>query len=1165
MQVIRSLVAIIVSTLVIQLFVFSQTNPFKQIQFLSKSQSPKSIQTIEKQKLDVNNISAFFNNDGEFYADDWTQGPGFEWPKGSGKYAIFSAGLWIGAQYCDTDTTKSIRVATVGHFSSEYRPGMIDKITGLPDDYTKPEYKIYKVRPLLDNANSNPDYLNWPVNQGAPWIDINNDGKWDPYIDKPGIQFHNGPTFPDMMLYYVYNDADETKHTWIWGQSQPLGVEVHKTAWAYNALPNVQFLRFQIYNKSPRPWDSTYVGLWSDPDLGNAFDDFAGCDIGLDSRGKNHQLGYCYNGNDLDSPGYGDKPPAVGFKLIQGSKIISTQNDTATSFGIKVPGYKNIGLNSFNVYCSPGQGGCPPDWYDPSRYSQTYNQLRGVRITGKPWVNRYGDTTTFAFDGDPVTGVGWLNQDDWGPSDIRSLMASGPFNISSSDSQDIIYASLIEQGTDRLNSITKLRKTSSDLGYIFDKGLGKVLASCDVSAKFKSSDSTSVKIKTTSLEANTITAKLNRFADSYELNFQLFDDGLHDDENANDGIFGNEVTIPPNPELTTLSLTVNYKDGDTLNFDPAKQITTSGPVKAVELNIISDNINADGIANPGENIRCIFGLKNFARDTLSNFNVSVYSLSNQILVNSAWQKLVLSRNIAAGESMFFDSSKYNSFDVNPKAADGSHALIAFEISDANLNVWYDTVSVEIKKLLFPSKEVSSQLTAGESEGNLGIRIIDPSLIKNNIYQITIKEPDWLTKVFNLINKSVADTLLNNHPLPDELGHNVPVTDGFRITRGNTTTQRGLKNWNYPPTSNVWFNGVRGWTADLYKPSTVYGLVAYPTTDNFIYKQTALPIDSLRYVQIEFSKTNTQKAYRYIDGFGVFPPALKIPKNPEFRPFVKDSNGQGFLYQDYEKYRLGLVDSGYVVPFTVWEVNAKGNKIRQLDIGIVERNDSLYHWIKTSPTDSIKEYLYYGNIDGRWNPSPERKLGNTVLNGKRGDEFLLIFGTTYSDSAKVRYTGTAPHFDLWSNFGTVPTMYAVMMRKLDSISTFKDGDVFRINPYYPLKNGDVYSFNPAELKEIIVPSDYRFTQNYPNPFNAGTNLQYGLPYAGKVKLEIFNILGQRVANLIDNEEQSEGNYTISWDGMTMTGNLASSGIYFYRIIVSGNQGSFAQTKKMIVIK
>ncbi len=1162
-------IAIFVSILAIQLFVFSQTNQLKQIQFLSKSLSPKSILLIDRKYLDVNNISAPFRNDGECYSDHSNTGPGFEWPKGSRIYAIFSAGFWVGARYQDTDTSKSIRVATVGHFGSEYRPGMINKITGLPDDYTKPEYKIYKVRPLLDNANSNPDYLNWPVNQGAPWIDINKDGKWDPFVDKPGIQFFNGPTFPDMMLYYVYNDADSTYHTWIWGQSKPLGVEVHKTAWAYNALPNVQFLRFQIYNKSSRPWDDTYIGLWSDPDLGDAFDDYVGCDIGLDSRGKRHDLGYAYNGDDADGPpGYGDKPPSVGFKLMQGPIIISSSSDTATSFGIKVPDYKNLGLSAYNVFCNPGQGGCTLDWIYLGGYIQTYNFLQGRNALGKPWINRSGDTTTFVFDGDPVTGIGWLNQDEWGPSDIRSLMVTGPFTLVPSDSQDIIYSCLIEQGTDRLNSITKLRKTSSDLRYIFNKGLGNVLSGLTLSSKFISPDSTVVSIKSNSPEAQTISAKLYR--ENYEFSFGLLDDGLHNDGEPNDGVFGNVVTIPPNPELTKLSLTVNYKDGQTIIFDEAGSITTSGPVEVENYKIISDNINADGEANPGENIRCTFGLKNYARDTLSNFNISIYPIDNQIVTPQAPLKTTILSKLGSNNSGFLDSSKYIIFDVSSNAIVGTDAKFGFEISDSKNNVWYDTVSIEIKKLLFPSKELSSQLTAGESEGNFGIRIIDPSKINNNIYCITIIELDSLTKVFNLFNTSAADTLVKNHPLPDEFGHNIPVTDGFRITRGNTTTKKGLKNWNYNPLNNIWFTGVKGIVADLDKPKHGYGLATYPTVNNFVWRSTALPIDSLRYVQIEFSKTNTQKAYRYLDGFATFPPNLRRVKHPEFRPFVKDSSGSGFIYQDYEQYRLGKPDSGYVVPFTVWEVNAKGNKIRQLDIGIVERNDSLYRWIKTSLTDSVKEYLFYGNIDGRWNPSPEKKIDGITQSGRRGDEVLLIFGTTYSDSAKVRYTGGTtstyiPHFSLLSSFSDRPIMYAVFMRRLNEASDFKEGDVFRINPYYPLKEGDVYSFNPAELKEQIVPSNYRITQNYPNPFNAGTNIQYGLPYTGRVTLEIYNILGQRVATLINNEDQLEGNYTIYWDGTTMNGKLAASGVYLYRINVTGSEGSFAQTKKMIVIK
>lgn len=195
------------------------------------------------------------------------------------------------------------------------------------------------------------------------------------------------------------------------------------------------------------------------------------------------------------------------------------------------------------------------------------------------------------------------------PGDLRMLISSGPFALASGDSQDVIFASLIEQGTDRLNSITKLRKSSSDLRYIFDRGLGNVLSNSALSAKFISPDSTVISIKSNSPEAQTISAKLYR--ENYEFGFGLMDDSMHNDGGSNDGVFGNAVTIPPNPELTKLSLTVSYKDGQTITFDEAGSITTSGPVKVENFKIISDNINADVEANPGENIRCLFGLKNF--------------------------------------------------------------------------------------------------------------------------------------------------------------------------------------------------------------------------------------------------------------------------------------------------------------------------------------------------------------------------------------------------------------------------------------------------------------------------------------------------------------------------------------------------------------------------
>lgn len=89
----------------------------------------------------------------------------------------------------------------------------------------------------------------------------------------------------------------------------------------------------------------------------------------------------------------------------------------------------------------------------------------------------------------------------------------------------------------------------------------------------------------------------------------------------------------------------------------------------------------------------------------------------------------------------------------------------------------------------------------------------------------------------------------------------------------------------------------------------------------------------------------------------------------------------------------------------------------------------------------------------------------------------------------------------------------------------------------------------------IPRDYLLMQNYPNPFNPTTTIQFGLPVAGKVRLDIYNLLGERVAILFD-EYKEAGFHTVTLDG----GNLAS-GVYLYRI----QAGNFQALKKMILMK
>ena len=99
--------------------------------------------------------------------------------------------------------------------------------------------------------------------------------------------------------------------------------------------------------------------------------------------------------------------------------------------------------------------------------------------------------------------------------------------------------------------------------------------------------------------------------------------------------------------------------------------------------------------------------------------------------------------------------------------------------------------------------------------------------------------------------------------------------------------------------------------------------------------------------------------------------------------------------------------------------------------------------------------------------------------------------------------------------------------------------------------------PQGIEEYqnIHPHRYTLSQNYPNPFNPATNIQFGLPKASHVKIEVFNILGQKVATLLD-ERKSAGYHAVEFDGSNL-----SSGVYFYKI----QADAFSRVRKMLLIK
>jgi flagellar hook assembly protein FlgD len=92
-----------------------------------------------------------------------------------------------------------------------------------------------------------------------------------------------------------------------------------------------------------------------------------------------------------------------------------------------------------------------------------------------------------------------------------------------------------------------------------------------------------------------------------------------------------------------------------------------------------------------------------------------------------------------------------------------------------------------------------------------------------------------------------------------------------------------------------------------------------------------------------------------------------------------------------------------------------------------------------------------------------------------------------------------------------------------------------------------------------------SQNYPNPFNPETSIEFNLPINSNVTITVYNLLGQIVRTLVDNDFSS-GYHSAIWNGIDETGKGVSSGIYFYKMKANGMNGQeYSNIKKMILLK
>ncbi len=213
------------------------------------------------------------------------------------------------------------------------------------------------------------------------------------------------------------------------------------------------------------------------------------------------------------------------------------------------------------------------------------------------------------------------------------------------------------------------------------------------------------------------------------------------------------------------------------------------------------------------------------------------------------------------------------------------------------------------------------------------------------------------------------------------------------------------------------------------------------------------------------------------------------------------------------------------------------------------------WVKIDSLipDSLLNPSYAIGFTWTWHT---RVVGpNTGWNEKRAEDYK--FDLKFMKDQGLSRLG-------WTQFATVITV--------------PDDDVVGVSVrarFWPLFYGKVFydDFALAPISDIIVgvddktfvrgsvtPSRYELYQNYPNPFNPITVIEYSLPEAGQVKIEIYNLAGQKVRTLVDSYLEA-GRYKIYWDGTDDSGMRVSSGIYIYRLVAGGS----IVTRKMVLLK
>ncbi|GIS70765.1 MAG: hypothetical protein CM1200mP10_03420 [Candidatus Neomarinimicrobiota bacterium] len=200
------------------------------------------------------------------------------------------------------------------------------------------------------------------------------------------------------------------------------------------------------------------------------------------------------------------------------------------------------------------------------------------------------------------------------------------------------------------------------------------------------------------------------------------------------------------------------------------------------------------------------------------------------------------------------------------------------------------------------------------------------------------------------------------------------------------------------------------------------------------------------------------------------------------------------------------------------------------------------------------------------PTTPNVIETMTLLANEMDNFIRVmaYSTSRAHTSGDGVEGSIFHITYKATDGLalLPPTISFGLGALDIPGTSMDPEILNVACSYP-DTSEMVSFSTTNLGVISqdgIPVQYNLSQNYPNPFNPSTRISFDLVEPGQATLFIYNLLGKRI-NILINRAMDAGHHRVEWNGLDMSGQPVSSGVYFYEL----RSEKYTARKKMLLLR